>query len=50
MDAQTVILGSLAVFFTTLTVTLVVKMWCCEAREFAPETDTLLVLPAELSE
>lgn len=52
MEGQYIVYGSLIVFFTSLTVTLIVKMWCCEgdAAEYIPENDTFLVLPAELSE
>jgi hypothetical protein len=49
MEGQYVVYGSLIVFFTSLTVSLIVKMWCCDAEEeYIPENDTLLVLPASV--
>ena len=48
MDGQYMVYGALIVFFTSLTVGLVVKMWCCDADEEAgPENDSFLVLPAD---
>jgi hypothetical protein len=48
MDGQYMVYGALIVFFTSLTVSLIVKMWCCDVEEEArPENDSLLVLPAD---
>jgi hypothetical protein len=46
MDGQYMVYGALIVFFTSLTVSLIVKMWCCDAEEEArPENE--YILPAD---
>jgi hypothetical protein len=44
MDGQYIVYGSLIVFFTSLTVSLVVKMWCCEYERHEHE-NPLVMLP-----
>jgi hypothetical protein len=47
MDSQYIVYGSLIIFFTSLTVSLIVKMWCCD-EIYEPEY--LLVMPPDTAE
>jgi hypothetical protein len=44
METATVILTSMSVFLTSLTVSLIIKMWCFTERDAGPEADSFLVM------